>query len=209
LTVWAPAGAGDPERAELVVDLAARSLRHHGHALDVPYPYPKCDLVFVPDLRPLGYTPPGLGLLQDRLLEPGEEEPAAYLACVTAHEMAHAWFGGVVDLGLQSEEWVQEALATYLGRAALEVIAPGTDPWDTATSAALPDHAYAEDAACFRELEATIGRRGLLGALSALMHGHRFGTVTLDDLVRACLQTTGRDVGGWAAAARRRGLRAG
>lgn len=89
------------------------------------------------------------------------------------------------------------------------MIAPGSDPWDPATSAALPDDAYAEAAACLRDLEATIGRRGLLGALAALMPRHRFGTVTLDDLVRACLETTGRDVGGWAAAVRRRDLRPG
>lgn len=29
--------------------------------------------------------------------------------------MAHAWFGGVVDTRLETEQWMQEALATYSG----------------------------------------------------------------------------------------------
>jgi aminopeptidase N len=202
LSVWAPTSAGEPAppeatgRADRMLDLVRRSIHHHGHALGLPFPYPKCDLVFVPDLVPLAYTPPGLGLLQERLLDPSVDDSALYLACVVAHETAHSWIGGVLDLRLSEEMWVQEALATYLGRAALELIEPRSSPWDVSES--LPDHAYAQDAALVRQLETAIGRRAVMGGLAALLQRHQGGTVTIDDLTREWSAAAGRPVAGWA-----------
>jgi aminopeptidase N len=199
MTIWAPAAAGQPRGADTLLDLAGRSLGYYRRALGSPYPYPKCDLAFVPGLRPLAFSPPGLCVLQDRLLEPAADRPVRYLACLMAHELAHAWFGGLVDMRHERDMWLQEALATYVSRTALEDIEPGSTPWAAETSESLPDDAYAKDAGLLRELEGLIGRPALLGGLSAVTARHRYGTVAVGDLTRAWSDTSGRDLSKWAA----------
>lgn len=198
MTVRTLAGAGEPRRAQIILDIAHDSLRHYERALGVAFPYPKCDLVAVPELRPLAFTAPGLCLIQDRLLEPNDDESPGYLACVIAHEMAHAWFGGVVDMHLEADMWLQEALATYVSRTALEAIWAGSDPWDPAVAASLPDHAYSAQTAALRQLEAMVGRPAVQNGLSALMRRRPFATVTVDDLVRSWSEASRRDLADWA-----------
>ena len=199
LTVWTPAAVGDPLDADLLVELVRRPLRYYADALGIPYPYPKCDLAFVPRFPLLAFSPPGLAVLQDRLLKPSEDRPPLYLACVLAHELAHAWFGGLLDLRDEEEMWLQEALATYISRSALEEIQPGSTPWAPDTSASLPDHAYAGDAALLRRLEELIGRPALMDGLATLMRRYNHATVSRDDLVRSWSQSSGQDLRSWAA----------
>jgi aminopeptidase N len=199
LTVWTPAAAGDPLDADLLVELVRRPLRYYADALGIPYPYPKCDLAFVPRFPLLAFSPPGLAVLQDRLLKPSENRPALYLDCVLAHELAHAWFGGLLDLRDENEMWLQEALATYISRTALEEIQPGSTPWAPDTSASLPDHAYAGDAALLRRLEELIGRPALMDGLATLMRRYSHATVSRDDFVRSWSESSGQDLRSWAA----------
>jgi aminopeptidase N len=199
LTIWTPAATTDLFDADMLVELVRRPLRYYAHALGVPYPYPKCDLVFVPRYSPLAFSPPGLAVLQDQLLKPAENRPALYLNCVFAHEMAHAWIGGLLDFGDENDMWLQEALATYISRTALEETQPGSTPWAPDTSASLPDHAYAEDAALLRQLEELIGRPALMNGLAALMRRYSHATISRDDLVRSWSQSSGQDLRSWAA----------
>jgi aminopeptidase N len=122
--------------------------------------------VFVSRFPRLAFPPPGLATLQDQLLKPSENRPALYLGCLLAHELADAWFGGPLDLRREDEMWLQEALATYTSRTALEETQPGSTPWASHTSASLPDHACAENAALLRQLEELIGRPALINGLA-------------------------------------------
>jgi aminopeptidase N len=199
LTVWTPAATSDPLAADMLVELVRRPLRSYAEALGVPYPYPKCDLVFVPRFPGLAFSPPGLATLQDQLLKPSENRPALYLGCVLAHELAHAWFGGLLDLSHDDDMWLQEALATYISRTALEETQPGSSPWAPDTSASLPDHAYAKDAQLLRQLEVLIGRPALMNGLAALMRRYSHATISRDALVRSWSQSSGEDLRSWAA----------
>jgi aminopeptidase N len=199
LTIWTPAATSDPLDADMLIELVRRPLRYYADALGVPYPYPKCDLVFVPRFPLLAFSPPGLATLQDQLLKPSENRPALYLGCVLAHELAHAWFGGLLDLRDEDDMWLQEALVTYIGRTALEETQPDSTPWAPDTSPSLPDHAYAKNAALLRQLEELIGRPALMNGLAALMRRYSHGTISTDDLVRSWSQSSGEDLRSWAA----------
>jgi aminopeptidase N len=94
--------------------------------------------------------------------------------------------------------WLQEALATYASRTALEETQPGSTPWASHTSASLPDHAYAKDAALLRQLEELIGRPALMNGLAVLMRRYRHATISRDDLVRSWSQSSGQDLRLWA-----------
>jgi len=71
-------------------------------------------------------APPGLVTIRDT-------EPAArqadgtglHLALVMAHELAHQWFGGIIDLCRPDDSWLIEPLTTDISRTALEEIPPG------------------------------------------------------------------------------------
>jgi aminopeptidase N len=180
-------------------ELIARPLRYYERVLGTAYPYAKCDLVFVPKYRPLAYGSPGLITIQERALTqsvPGK--PGLYLATVVAHELAHAWFGGLFDLP-ESDGWLIEALTAYMSRAALAEIHPAIDPWDASTSAALPDHAYAKYAVLIRRLAELIGAQTVIQGLRSLIHHHPHARVTKDDVVRSWSTASGRDLRDWAA----------
>jgi aminopeptidase N len=178
-----------------------RSLWYYERALGVPYPYRKCDLVFVPALPILAYSVPGLIIIQDEVVKDGEQASATLrMATVIAHELAHAWIGSLVVMRHREEMWLDEALTTYISRAALEEIVPGTTPWAPSTSAALPDHAYADDAAAVKQLEHLIGRQAVIGGLGTLLRRHAHSSTTKDDLVQCWSQVSGQDLREWAAA---------
>jgi aminopeptidase N len=183
-----------------ILDLLRQSLRHYERTLGVPYPYGKCDLVFVPALPVLAFSVPGLIVIQDQVLtQGGLAGSAPHMAAVIAHELAHAWTGGLVTMRGREQMWLDEALTTYISRAALADILPGITPWAPSTSAALPDHDYAADAAAVRQLEDLIGRPAVAAGLGTLLRRHAPGSATKDDLVRYWSQASGQDLRGWAA----------
>jgi aminopeptidase N len=208
VTIQAVPAAVAPLAAAPILELLRRPLRYYEHSLGVPYPDPKCDLVFVPSCPGLAYSVPGLIVILDEVLAGGQDAGAAgrdtgesrYRAAVIAHELAHAWVGGLVTLRPRAEAWLEEALTTYVSRTALAAIFPGTTPWAASTSVTLPDHAYAGDAAAIRQLDGLIGTAAVFGGLGALLRGQARGSVSRDDLVRSWSRASGRDLRDWAAA---------
>jgi len=156
VTVQAAGSAGARLDHRYLADLLTRPLRYYQRKLGVRYPYGTCDLVFGPISPALAYSATGLIIVQDQVL--ADEPDALFMATVVAHELAHAWFGGLVTMS-RADAWLDEALTTYISRAAVAQTVPGATPWDGATSAALPDQDYARDAAAIRHLEISSDRR--------------------------------------------------
>ncbi len=188
----------DPEAA---LELIQQPLRYYERNLGVPYHYAKCDLVFVPEFPVLASSAPGIITLRDQALKTGQEVGTNhYLAMVFAHELAHAWFGGLVGIRRLDDAWLIEAITTYISRIALEETLPGIAAWTAAsTSPPPPDRGYADDAAAVSQLETLIGRQAVMRGLGSLLRHHAHGSVTKDDLVRSWSQASGRDLRTWAA----------
>ena len=175
--------------SEEPLNLLHRSLRFYESTLGVPYPYAKCDLVFAPVSPALAYSITGLILIQDEVLND------VTMPLVIAHEVAHAWFGGLVTMPAE-HAWLDEALTTYISRTALAEIVPGSTPWATP---GLPDDDYATDATAVRQLEDRIGQPAVLSGLTSLLRRHAHGQATRDDLVGYWSQASGHDLSGWPA----------
>jgi aminopeptidase N len=200
-----PVPAAEPRTAR-VAEFLAGPLRFYERSLGVPYPYGRCDVVFVPELPDLAYSVPGLIVAHDQVLS--EDPPGdggLYLATVLAHELAHAWLGSLVTMRRAEDRWLDEALTTYLSRAALAAARPGFSPWDEAVSATLPDHGYAAGAAVIRQLEERIGPAAVAGGLGLMARRHAHGSVTAGELARCWSEASGQDLAGWAARALRPG----
>jgi aminopeptidase N len=183
----------------LLRELIGGPLRYYEHELAVAYPCVKCDLVFVPRYRPLAYGASGLITIQEQVLtQAANDKSGLYLATVLAHELAHAWIGGIFN-AYETDGWLIEALTTYISRLALGELHPGIDPWDESVSRLLPDHAYATYAAPVQGLAGLIGARAVLDGLISLLHDHAHACVTKGDVIRSWSRASGRDLRDWAA----------
>jgi alanyl aminopeptidase len=93
----------------------------------VPYPYPKLDLIEVP-LGGGAMENPGLITFGQRinLAKPGTDTPSFLrrAANVEAHEFAHLWFGDLVTTAWWDDLWLNEAFASWMTFKAIEQFAP-------------------------------------------------------------------------------------
>ncbi|MEU4800734.1 M1 family aminopeptidase [Actinosynnema sp. NPDC023587] len=154
--------SGERARGEAVSRRIREAIGFFENLLDVPYPYGKCDAVFVPDIPHLAFSSPGLIMFDDAVFDALATLDPLYTTTVLSHEVAHAWSGNLVD----AEPWLVEAVATYLSRLAAEELLPGADPWRTPDNAPWPDRPYAPHLARVRAMEDALGRPALLRALT-------------------------------------------
>jgi aminopeptidase N len=203
VSVLAMPSAAAQLQARRVFGLVREPLRHYERSLGVPFPYGKCDVLFVPGFPGLAFSAPGLIAIKEEALSPARAgEPSLYLATVIAHELSHAWLGGLASICRADhiEMWLVEALATYVSRTALAEIMPGAAPWAAAAEKAPPDDHYAANAAIIRQLEQLIGRDAVFRGLGSFLRQHAHADAGQDELVRCWSEQSGRDLRPWTAA---------
>ncbi len=92
-----------------------------------PYPYPKLDVIAVPDFGAGAMENAGAITFRESLLlvRPGApaDQPRA-LAYVMAHELAHHWFGNLVTLRWWDDIWLNESFATWMGTRVTDQVYP-------------------------------------------------------------------------------------
>ncbi|MBW4719197.1 M1 family aminopeptidase [Saccharothrix obliqua] len=174
--------AGERDRGRVVSRLIEDSVAFFESVLGVPYPYEKCDAVFVPEFPHLAFSSPGLIMFDDAVFDALATREPKYAATVLSHEVAHAWSGNLVN----AEPWLVEALATYLSRLATEQFVPGVDPWAIPENTPWPDRPYVPHLAHVRAVEDTMGRETLLSGLSTFLSRYAHTNAGWAEL-KACL----------------------
>jgi aminopeptidase N len=119
---------GRSSLGRLGADTAAAHLRVLGDYFGRPYPYPKLDLVAVPDFGPGAMENPGLITFRDAalLLDPvrAPSRSKYYMYSIVAHELAHQWFGNLVTMAWWDDLWLNEGFATWMGSRVLHTWRP-------------------------------------------------------------------------------------
>ncbi len=98
-----------------------------------PYPYEKLDLLAVPEFWPGAMENAGAITFADRVLlvDPSTANTSRRktLVSVTAHELAHMWFGDLVTMEWWDDLWLNESFASWMGEKITHQVYPefGTD----------------------------------------------------------------------------------
>jgi alanyl aminopeptidase len=85
----------------------------------IPYPYPKLDVIAVPDFGAGAMENAGAITFREYLLlidaSTAPERQRRLFSYIMAHELAHQWFGNLVTMAWWDDLWLNEAFATWLG----------------------------------------------------------------------------------------------
>ncbi len=107
---------GQAENGRYVLEKTGTMLRYLEEYLGEPMPFPKLDFIAVPRFGG-AMENPGLITFSSAILlvgsSPSEQEKRRALG-VTAHELAHLWFGDLVTPDYWTDLWLNEAFATWL-----------------------------------------------------------------------------------------------
>ncbi len=194
--------AGDEAGGRAALDIAMRAINiyntHFGH-----YPLTEFELVPVDAGTFLGVEYPGITLIEQRLYRNNPRQ----LETIISHEVAHQWWYSLVGNNVQTEAWLDEALATYsqviyaeeiggadAGSAQLEEFRKSYRAVRTAkrdTAVAQPNQhirgyytiVYAKGALFFHALRRQIGEEDFSRFLKNYYADHRYGIAAGADLL--------------------------
>jgi aminopeptidase N len=114
---------------------------------DFKYPFPKYDIVIVPEFAYGGMEHAGATFLrEERVLFPTDPTAVdlAARAELVCHEAAHQWFGDLITMRWFDDLWLKEGFATFMAYKAMEKILSGQDAWKIFYQRTKPG-AYATD----------------------------------------------------------------
>ncbi|MEM1347213.1 MAG: M1 family aminopeptidase [Myxococcota bacterium] len=191
-----------------------------------PYPYAKLDLVAVPNFSSGAMENVGLVTYREAilLLDPERATPRAKfsLQSITAHELAHMWFGNLVTPPWWDELWLNEAFATWMAARAMNTLEPSFDRDVRAVGNlsylvgidskaqtrairqpiasrgdiynAFDGITYSKGATVLRMTESWLGPEVFRDAIRSYMKDHAHGVATTAELMSALRQASGEDV---------------
>jgi len=125
-------GPGARGPADEVFRLNREALDFLSDYFDYPYPFPKYDVVLIPEFPFGGMEHAGATFLRETsVIFPTEPTANNYIsrATVIFHEAAHQWFGDTVTMKWFDDLWLKEGFATFMAYKAMEKIMPEYDAW--------------------------------------------------------------------------------
>ena len=116
-----------------VLRLNRESLRWFERYFDSRFPFPKYDLVLVPEFAYGGMEHAGASFLrEDAVLFPSAPNETDILARAELlfHEASHQWFGDSVTMRWFDDLWLKEGFANFMAAKAAEALLPAHSVWN-------------------------------------------------------------------------------
>jgi len=120
-----------PHAAE-VFRLNREAVKYFEQYFDYKFPFPKYDLVLIPEFPFGGMEHAGATFLRESsIIFPQEPTKNDYISRATLifHETAHQWFGDTVTMRWFDDLWLKEGFATFMAYKAIEKIMPNAHAW--------------------------------------------------------------------------------
>ncbi|MCA2213388.1 aminopeptidase N [Jidongwangia harbinensis] len=215
--------------ADEIFTLTAQGLGFYAEVFGMPFPQRRYDQVFVPEfggaMENFGCVTWSDVFLRRATPTPAERE---LFAKILLHEMAHMWFGNIVTMRWWDDLWLNEAFAQFACNWAAVRATAYTDAWaghlaeDKLTAYVadqgpishpihqpIPDVAHAmtifdaitypKGASVLQQLMTYVGEDNFVTGMTAYFARHAWGNTTLQDLIDALAETSGRDLNAWRA----------
>jgi puromycin-sensitive aminopeptidase len=120
--------------ADFALDVTEATLPLLNDYFGLPYPYPKLDLIAVPDFAMGAMENWGAIFFRDSrlLVDPQRASTATQrvVANVIVHEIVHQWFGNLVTMAWWDDLWLNEAFATWLACKIVDQWRPEWRSWE-------------------------------------------------------------------------------
>jgi alanyl aminopeptidase len=216
-----PRGTGP--QLKWILDQTPMIVKYYEDYTAEPYPFDKLDLLGAPDFGAGAMENAGLIIFRDALLRiDATSSGSAYRGAfnVTAHEIAHMWFGDLVTVPWWNDIWLNEAFATWAQGKATVALKPeyngdlarlegtlGAMRSDSLLSArkirqpitnfgdiqtAFDGITYQKGAAVLRMFEEWLGEPTYRAAMREYLARHAYGSGSSDDLIATIAKTSGK-----------------
>jgi len=216
-----PRGTGP--QLKWILDQTPMIVKYYEDYTAQPYPFDKLDLLGAPDFGAGAMENAGLIVFRDAYLRIDANSPAtAYRTAfnVTAHEVAHQWFGDLVTVPWWNDIWLNEAFATWAQGKATVDLEPayagdvsrlegtlGAMSSDSLLSArrirqpitnfgdiqtAFDGITYQKGAAVLRMFEEWLGEDRYRAAMREYLAKHAYGSGSSDDLIATIAKVSGK-----------------
>ena len=208
--------------AKVTVEIVERLEQYFG----TPYPYPKLDLVAFSVFNAGAMENAGLITYRQAILltKPADRTLGTdqRFATVTAHEIAHQWFGDYVTLAWWDDTWLNESFASWMETKIVAAWQPtwdldidavgamsgvmGEDSLDSARAIRQPittekdidssfdGITYGKGEAVLAMIERTLGADVFQRGVRAYLAKHAWGNATYDDFVASMTEAAGKDL---------------
>ncbi|HVF49094.1 MAG TPA: M1 family aminopeptidase [Pyrinomonadaceae bacterium] len=115
-----------------VFRLTREGLAFFARYFDSKFPFPKYDLVIIPEFPFRGMEHAGATFLREETIIFPSDPTANDIwsrADVMLHEAAHQWFGDYVTMRWFDDLWLKEGFATFMASKAVEALLPQFNAW--------------------------------------------------------------------------------
>jgi aminopeptidase N/puromycin-sensitive aminopeptidase len=217
---------GKKEMGKFALDAAEYIVGYYDKYFGIKYPYGKLDLIGLPDFSAGAMENVGCITFREVILLIDEKQGSIDLkktiASVTAHEIAHMWFGDLVTMKWWDDVWLNEGFATWMSSKPVQKWKPewnfdlddvsgtgGTLNVDSLANTR-PIHqaaetpaqiqelfdgiAYGKAASVLRMLESYLGEETFRAGINAYLKQHQYGNATADDFWDAQAKTSNKPV---------------
>ena len=217
---------GKKEMGKFALEVAEQNVGYYDKYFGIKYPYGKLDLIGLPDFSAGAMENIGSITFREVLLliddKQGSVDLKKTIASVTAHEIAHMWFGDLVTMKWWDDVWLNEGFATWMSSKPLQKWKPewnfglddvsgtgGTLNVD-ALANTRPIHqaaetpaqiqelfdgiAYGKAAAVLRMLESYLGDETFRAGINAYLKQHQYTNATAEDFWDAQTKTSKKPV---------------
>ncbi len=222
---------GKAETGRYALESAEKILHYYDEYFGIKYPLPKLDLIAVPGgfggaMENWG----GITFYESALLfDPAKssERTKEGIFEITAHEMAHQWFGDLVTMAWWDNLWLNEGFASWMGTKCSDHFNPQWQVWlranaekqsamatdslssthpiqqpvktENEADSAFDEITYEKGQSFLRMLESYLGEDGFRAGIRAYMQAHKFSNSTTADLWNALGEASKKPVGALAA----------
>ena len=115
-----------------VQQVAAEGIRYLSDYFARPFPFPKYDMVLIPELAYGGMEHAGATFLREQSVlfrSAPTHTDRLNRDILVLHELTHQWFGDLVTMRWFDDLWLKEGFAQYMAYQALASLKPDDDVW--------------------------------------------------------------------------------